>query len=55
MSLLAIVFFLIIVGVCLALLPLEDTIRRIVIVIVVVVTLYWLLSGFGVLPAVRFR
>jgi hypothetical protein len=53
----AVVFFLILVGVCLALLPLEDTIRKVIVVITVVIALYWLLAGFGVLPApaLRFR
>lgn len=57
MSLMVVVLFLIIVGVCLALLPLEDTIKRVIIVLTVVIALYWLLAGFGVLPAptLRFR
>lgn len=54
-SLMAVVLFLIIVGVCLALLPMDDTIKRVVVVLVVVIALYWLLAGFGILPAVRFR
>ncbi len=57
MSLMAVVLFLIIVGVCLALLPLDDTIKRVIVVLTVVIALYWLLAGFGILPApaMRFR
>ena len=46
---------LLIIGVCLALFPVDETIKRVIIAIVVVVALVWLLSGIGVLPAVRFR
>lgn len=49
------ILVLLIVGVVLALFPVDPTIKRVIIAIVVIVALAWLLVGLGVLPAVRFR
>jgi hypothetical protein len=55
MTIAALLIALVIVGIALALLPMDPTIKRIIIVIVVLAVLVWLLEAFGVLPAVRFR
>jgi hypothetical protein len=55
MTIAALLIALVIIGVAMALLPMEQTVRRLILVIVVVVALVWLLSALGILPAVRFR
>ncbi len=46
---------LLIVGVVLALFPVDGTIRNIILAVIVIAALVWLFSAIGIIPGVRFR
>lgn len=55
MTLLALVVVLVFVGVVLGLVPMDDRIKQLIVVIVILAVCVWLLGAFGVLDAGSFR
>lgn len=55
MTIATLIVVLLLVGVALALFPVDPVIRNLILAIIVVTALVWLLTGFGLLPAPRFR
>jgi hypothetical protein len=53
MTILGVILGLIIIGAMLALVPIEQGIKTVIVVVVAIVVLLWLASATGILPAAR--
>lgn len=53
MTILGVILFLVIIGVLLALVPMDATIRTVIVVVIAIVVLLWLAGATGILPGAR--